>query len=156
MLRTQIPDVPAKRLGYALNMAQHALRMKMDEALRTVALTTPQYAALCAVEAETGLSNARLARAAFVTAQTMQAVLANLERDGLLQRRPDPAHGRILRSELTSKGVKVLKRAHVVVHSVEKILVASFGAPNVDRITAALAKCAEDLRLSGPRRAFAP
>ncbi len=73
----------------------------MDEALRPIMLTTPQYAVLCAVEAEAGLSNARLARAAFVTAQTMQGVLVNLERDGLLERRPDPAHGRILRSELT-------------------------------------------------------
>jgi hypothetical protein len=92
--RRRCRDPVARRLGYALERAQHALRVSTDEALRPLALTTPQYSVLCAVEAEPGLSNARLARAAFVTAQTMQAILANLERDGLLVRCPDPAHGR--------------------------------------------------------------
>ncbi len=61
------------------------------QALRSVSLTTPQYVVLSAVEAEPGMANPRLARAAFVTPQTMQAMLANLERDGLLRRLPDPA-----------------------------------------------------------------
>lgn len=104
MSSSDMPEPVAKRLGYALKRAQHALRMSMDEALRPLALTTPQYAVLCAVEAEPGLSNARLARAAFVTPQTMQGVLANLERAGLLHRRPDPHHGRVLCSELTGAG----------------------------------------------------
>ena len=143
------PEVPARRLGYALKMAQHALRIRMDEVLRSVALTTPQYAVLSAVEAEPGMSNARLARAAFVSAQTMQAVLANLERDGLLQRVPDPDHGRILRSEMTLEGRRTLARAHVSVRVVEDQLVASFGSASVPRLTASLAKCAEDLRAGG-------
>lgn len=56
----------------------------MDEALRSLGLTAPQYAVLSAVELEAGISNARLARAAFVTPQTVQGILANLERQGLL------------------------------------------------------------------------
>lgn len=51
---------------------------------------------MCTLEAEPGLSNARLARAAFVTAQTMQAVLANLEREGIVEREADPRNARIL------------------------------------------------------------
>lgn len=146
MSRRDMPVLVAKRLGYALKQAQHALRTSMDEVLRPLALTTPQYAVLCAVEAQPGLSNARLARAAFVTAQTMQGVLANLERDGLLERRPDPTHGRVRRSELTAHGRTLLARAHVAVRVVEDRMVASFGDEAAGRIAEALSKCADDLR----------
>ena len=61
----------AHRLGYVLKIAQHALRLMMDKQLESVGLTTPQYNVLAAVQSEPGISNATLARAAFVTAQSM-------------------------------------------------------------------------------------
>ena len=140
-----MPVEVAKRLGYALKRAQHALRVSMDEVLRPLALTTPQYAVLCAVEAEAGLSNARLARAAFVTAQTMQGVLANLERDGLLERQADPTHGRVLRSELTDHGRSVLADAHRAIRIVEDRMIASLGEKAATRLAVSLTKCADDL-----------
>lgn len=140
-----MPEQVAKRLGYALKRAQHALRVSMDDALRPLRLTTPQYAVLSAVETEPGLSNARLARAAFVTAQAMQGVLANLERDGFLQRRPDPHHGRVLRSELTARGRDILAQAHLAVRVVEDKMLASFGEANAARLAVSLSKCAHDL-----------
>jgi DNA-binding MarR family transcriptional regulator len=146
MSSSEMPEPVAKRLGYALKRAQHALRVSMDEALRPLGLTTPQYAVLCAVEAEPGISNARLARAAFVTAQTMQGVLANLERDGILDRVPDPTHGRVLRSELTRKGRSALSKAHRSVRVVEDAMVASFGEAYANRLALALTKCANDLK----------
>jgi DNA-binding MarR family transcriptional regulator len=145
MSSADMPEPVAKRLGYALKRAQHALRMSMDNALRPLALTTPQYAVLCAIEADPGMSNARLARAAFVTAQTMQGVLSNLERDKLLKRRPDPNHGRILRSELTIQGRHLLARAHTAVRAVEDGMVASFGEQGAVKMATALTKCAGDL-----------
>jgi DNA-binding MarR family transcriptional regulator len=141
-----MPPAVAKRLGYALKRAQHALRVAMDDALRAPGMTMPQYAVLSAVEAEPGLSNARLARAAFVTAQTMQGVLANLERDGLLERRADPDHGRILRSDLTALGRARLADAHRAVRAVETAMVASFGEDAAAHIAEALSKCADDLK----------
>lgn len=141
-----MPAAVAKRLGYALKRAQHALRISMDTALMPLALTTPQYAVLSAVEAEPGLSNARLARAAFVTAQSMQGILANLERDGLLIRRPDPHHGRVLRSELTAAGQDRLGRAHEAVRLVEDRLVTTFGADAADRVAAQLSRYADELK----------
>lgn len=107
-----------------------------------------QYAVMCALEAEPGMSNARLARAAFVTAQAMQGVLANLERDGLVVRRPDPSHRRVLRATLTARGARQLKSAHEVVAPVEDMLVRSFGDSLAKRLPDALNRCAEDLALS--------
>ncbi len=141
-----MPETVAKRLGYALKRAQHALRMSMDEVLRPLGLTTPQYAVLCAVEAQPGMSNARLARAAFVSAQTMQGVLTNLERGGLLERRPDATHGRVRPSDLTRHGRRVLADAHLAVRVVEDTMVTSFGEETAAHLAVALAKCADDLR----------
>ena len=140
-----MPRRVAKRLGYALKRAQHALRVSMDNALRPLALTTPQYAVLSAVEAEPGLSNARLARAAFVTAQSMQGILANLERDGLLKRRPDPGHGRVLMNELTPNGLQMVTDAHRVVQVVEDRMIAVFGPEAADKVAVQLSRCADAL-----------
>ncbi len=143
-----MPEPVAQRLGYVLKRAQHALRTRMDEALRPLGLTAPQYAVLSAVEAEAGISNARLARAAFVTPQSMQGILANLERDGLLARRADPGHKRILRAELTERGRAALTQAHLCVRVVEAVMIASVGRENVPRLAQALSRCADDLSVA--------
>lgn len=150
MSSAAMPAIVAKRFGYALKRAQHALRVSMDDALRPLELTTPQYSVLSAIEAETGMSNARLARAAFVTPQTMHGLLTNLEKAALLARDADPAHGRVLRTRLTDQGRKVLAEAHRAVAVIEDKMVASLGATASTRMTAALTKCADDL-LSNPR-----
>ncbi len=140
-----MPEPMAKRFGYAIKRAQHALRSRMDEALRPLGLTAPQYAVLSAVELDGGISNASLARAAFVTPQTMQGILANLERDELLVRRADPSHGRILRSELTRRGQRVLSEAHRIASKIEAVMIAAIGAEQAERMSALLLRCTDAL-----------
>lgn len=50
-----VPEPVAKRLGYALKRAQHALHLRMDEVLRPLGLTTAQYAVMCVIEQEAGI-----------------------------------------------------------------------------------------------------
>lgn len=145
MSSKNMPEPVAKRLGYALKRAQQALRTRMDEVLRPLGLTVAQYAVLCAIEAEAGISNARLARAAFVTPQTMQGILANLHRDGLLSREADPAHGRILKSELTRAGRKILAQAHRVIGDLEEIMIEVVGQAEAERLAELLSRCADNL-----------
>lgn len=145
MSRAFMPTPVAKRLGYALKRAQHALRLTMDKVLNPVGLTMAQYAVMCALEAEPGMSNARLARASFVTAQTMQGVLSNLERAGIVERTHDPGNARILRGVLSDKGLNVLADAHRVVAVVEGTMVKSVGSNMAGTMAEALYKCAEDL-----------
>ncbi len=90
--------------------AQHILRLKVDENLRKMALTAPQYATLAALSEEPGLSGAALARRCFVTPQTMTGIIANLVGAGLIAREPDPEHGRILKARLTARGTDLLRR----------------------------------------------
>lgn len=114
-----MPAPVSGALGYSIKLAQHALRLQVDDAIRPLGITAPQFAVLVAVDLDPGISNAALARAAFVTPQSMQGIVANLERGGLMRRSADPQHGRILRSELTRHGRGVLGRAHAVVAEIE-------------------------------------
>lgn len=133
------------RVGYELKRAQHALRLEMDGALREVGLTTPQYAALSAVEGEEGLSGALLARRCFVTPQTMNGILVNLEKAGLLERRPHPEHGRVLQAYLTGNGERMLSRAHAFVETVEGRMLKGLTEDEQGRLLSVLRGCADAL-----------
>jgi DNA-binding MarR family transcriptional regulator len=145
MSNDEIPDQVARRLGYALKRAQHALRSRMDETLRPHGLTTAQYAVMCVIEQSDGISNAGLARAAFVTPQTMTGIISNLDRAGILVREADPNNGRILKSELTAKGKKLLLKAHHDVGNLEAILLKAVGKMNATQLAKLLSQCADDL-----------
>lgn len=102
--------MPADRKTDSLNLAlkqlDHLCRIVMSCRLRTQGIATsyPAAAALGFLAEMPGLSGAQLARWAMVTPQTMNQILAGLERDGLVRREPDPEHGRILRTHLTARG----------------------------------------------------
>jgi DNA-binding MarR family transcriptional regulator len=64
-------------------------------------------------------SNAALARRAFVTSQTMQAILVALERAGFIARISLPQHGRIQATELTASGRDALEAASGIVSDAE-------------------------------------
>ncbi len=106
-------------IGYRLKQTQHILRLHMDEALRYLNLTTPQYAVLSHLELREGISNPELARVSFITAQTMHAIVSNLEKRNLLKRTSDLQHGRMLRTELTTQGLEVVQEAHKIIKKVE-------------------------------------
>lgn len=141
----EMPGPVGKRLGYALKRAQSALRHRMDQALRPLDLTAPQYAVLAALELEPGTSNAALARAAFVTPQTMVRIVASLERQGLVVREADPSHGRIRRALLTARGREVVAQAHAIVEDVEARMLSSVSPEEASRLAGALETFAENL-----------
>jgi DNA-binding MarR family transcriptional regulator len=104
-------------IGYKLKQTQHMLRIHMDETLKPLNLTTPQYSVLAQLELRPGISNAVLARTSFITAQTMHGIVSNLEKNNLVKRKRDPQHGRILCTELTKQGGKVVQQAHKMISS---------------------------------------
>ena len=133
-------------LGYKLKKTQHALRLHMDEALRALDLTTPQYAVLAQLELNPGASNAALARSAFITAQTMHGIVSNLEKRGLIQRKSDVSHGRILCTELTDQGHKIVARAHDMIRDVEARMLATVSAEHQTLLERLLLECFNNLQ----------
>jgi len=134
-----------ERLGYELKRAQQALRGTMDGVLGNLRLTAPQYAALAVVEAAPGVSSAELARRAFVTPQTMHAIVAGLEARGLLVREARPGHGRVLAAELTGEGHALVARAHDAVRTVEERMASALAVEERRQLFELLRRCAEAL-----------
>ncbi|MFB6273954.1 MAG: MarR family winged helix-turn-helix transcriptional regulator [Salinibacter sp.] len=134
------------RFGYVLKHAQYALRQAMDDRLTEANLTTPQYAALTALEREEGLSNAELARRCFVTPQTMHSIVTRLEEDDLLRRTPHPNHGRIRQLHLTDEGQARLERAHEIVNEIEDTMTREVSREEVKQATDVLITCAAALQ----------
>ena len=135
----------AGMLGYKLKQTQHLLRIHMDEELRPLDLTTPQYSVLAQLELRPGISNAALARASFITAQTMHGIVANLEKNSLIKRKPDSQHGRILCAELTKQGVKVVQQAHVIISKVEASMTSTISENNRSLLEKLLVECFNNL-----------
>jgi DNA-binding MarR family transcriptional regulator len=131
--------------GYLLKRAQAALHAGMADALREHGATLAQYAVLTALDEEPGLSNAGLARRAFVTPQTMNQVLRELEQKGWVTRHPHPGHARILQADLTETGHTVLRACHRAADVVEEQMLAPLTPSDRRQLAATLQACIEAL-----------
>lgn len=132
-------------VGYVLKQAAVALRNAMDVALRPLHLTVPQYACLELLGQRPGLSNAELARGAFVTRQSMNVVLRGLEERGLVTRPSTAPHGRELPTALTQAGRDQLQVASAAVRGVEKKMCAGLTPAQQQEILENLAACVRNL-----------
>jgi DNA-binding MarR family transcriptional regulator len=117
----------------------------MESALRSHGLTGAQYAVLSVLARDPGLSGADLARACNTTPQAMNGVLATLERNGLVDRRPHPTHGRVLQVDLTPEGQQRLEAATPSVRALEKTIEEDLGPAQIAAIKAWLVASAERL-----------
>jgi DNA-binding MarR family transcriptional regulator len=97
------------------------------------------------LETTPGLSNAELARRNLVTPQTNNVVVQKLEEAGLIVRRPDPGHGRILTAHLTPAGLDVLTRCIEHADAVEACMLAPLNARARARLLDALKRVGDAL-----------
>jgi DNA-binding MarR family transcriptional regulator len=118
---------PQPPLGQLIRDVHLALRAAFDEALRPHGVTLRQLGVLAALMRSPGLSNADLARRFHMTPQSMVDLLRGLETTGLVVRRPHPAGGRVLQTELTSAGTAKLLACQAVMHDAEARLLAGVG-----------------------------
>jgi DNA-binding MarR family transcriptional regulator len=145
MSQEEIRQPVDESVGYMLKKASTALRSAMDQALRPLDLTVPQYACLEVLRQRPGLSGAELARAVFVSRQSMNLVLKGLEDRGLLTRPAVSGHGKALPTELTSAGRKRLLAAIQVLSVVENKMLAALAPAARRRLCADLASIAAAL-----------
>ncbi len=132
-------------LGYSIKRAQHTLRIALDRQLAEVGLTTPQYTALCFIQSVGPSSNADLARAGFVTPQTMHAVLTGLEASDFLERHPHPDSRKIILFDLTTAGARQLSEAHMLAAVIEMTMFAHLDRTEQRRLMKQLVTASEAL-----------
>lgn len=142
---------PEHIIGFLLKSLQHTLRQTMDEAMRKhgIELSFAHFAALFGLYSEPGSNGAKLARRAFVSAQTMNSVLRRLEKDGYIERRPHPDSLRADSWSLTTEGLAQLERARAVGQGVFDRMLASLDAAEAANLKSYLRRCIEALEEPG-------
>jgi len=138
-------DELSQWIGYQLKRVAAALRAAMDEALRAHGLTTPQYACMELLAQRPGLSNAELARGAFVTRQSMNVVLRNLQDAGLVERPATAPSGRALPTRLTDEGSARVLAARKDVLAIQQRMIASLDPAQADVLLGQLEDMVENL-----------
>jgi DNA-binding MarR family transcriptional regulator len=113
------PSVPISPAFLVIGLGA-LVRAEVEEGLRAHGLTLRHLSALGHLSREPGLSYSELARRAGVTAQSMQATLQQLERDGAVVRRTPPGRGRTARLEVTVTGTGLIARGHEVMTAADR------------------------------------
>jgi len=137
---------PQGHIGYLLRQASVALRSAMDRTLADLEVTTPQFSVLTMIAAYPGLSGADLAKLTFLTPQTINVIVRNLERDGAIEKTAHATHGRILRLHATAKGQALLKRCRARVAKIEAQFGGLLGKDDEKIVRRWLSAVAETLR----------
>jgi DNA-binding MarR family transcriptional regulator len=129
------------RVGYLVKQLQHAFRGRMDDELRAIDLSTAQYALLSAIEEAPSSSGAELARRCFITPQSVNGLIAGLERSMLIERTASATHGRIIEIALSASGRARLKAAHRIVFGIEERMLAELDGGQRKELAGLLRQC---------------
>jgi DNA-binding MarR family transcriptional regulator len=139
------------RISYVVARLERAVRAAVNERVRPWGLTTLQYTTLSVLDARgRPLSNAQLARRAYMTPQSMLEVIDALERKGLIRRDPHPNHRRVLPATVTAKGLRVLKACDAAVEEMEEEMLAELSRDERESLLAWLKTCVRALHAGFP------
>lgn len=120
------PDGPAgPRLSYAVAFLERSVRRSLSRTLEPFGVTVAQYTVLWLLGNRGGLSNAQLARRAYITPQAMSEVIRHLERKNLIVREPSPNHARVHPARLTDAGRELLAGCELAVDRMEEVMIDS-------------------------------
>ncbi len=108
--------------GYLVKRAQSVIHLALEEIVSKQGLGIPHYVVLTLLAELPGLPNAELARKAFVTPQSMNEVLKQLEASGLVERQKSQSNARILNAHLTPAGKKQWRSVDDAVQELEERL----------------------------------
>ena len=134
------------RLMFYLNQANHAVRSRLEAALKDLEITGIQYTVLSVISAREGLSSAELSRRFYVTPQTMNELINGLQRRKLIARKADPANRRILKMRLTSAGRELLADCDRIADAVEADVFGTLPRESYDQLRALTRAVARELR----------
>ena len=115
---------PEPRVSYVVARLERAIRKAINERVKRHGLTTLQYTTLSVLGVGGQLSNAQLARRAYMTPQSMSEVIEALEKKGLIERNAHPNHRRVFPAALTAEGRRVLRACDAAVDALEREMLA--------------------------------
>lgn len=133
------------RLSYIVGRLDRVIRQQIDACVSPHQLSATQYTTLSILKQRSGLSNAQLARRAYVTPQAMNQVLAQLTQLGLIERNSHETNARIVCLSLTVRGLEVLAACDAAVDKMEQQMLSAIDAPNQESLREMLVSCVRAL-----------
>lgn len=143
---------PEEQIGYLLKRLMHQFRHLVDERLRRSSdVSFAHLVTLDQLQQEPGIAGAQLARRLLVTAQTMTGLLRRLEKEGSVERRPDPHNRRADRWFLLPDGQERLNAARSSGSPVMTQMLSLLSAKEVGELRNYLERCVDGLEQEGRR-----
>ena len=136
-------EAPQAAIGRLLKNMHQSTRQAVEESLRRqrIDLSFAHFVALHTLASEPGIAGAEVARRLFVTAQTMNTILRRLEKDGVIERRPNPANHRADSWSITKAGEARMTKARVVAEGVWSQMFDSLKESEVLQLQRLLERC---------------
>jgi len=146
---------PEEKIGYLLKRLMHVFRHVLEVRLRrSASMSFAHLVTLDQIHEEPGVAGAQLARRLLVTAQTMTELLKRLERDGCIERRPDPNNRRADRWFIRSDGIARLQLGRVAGGPVMTQMLSLLSPREVVEFRGYLERCVEGLERESRREAL--
>lgn len=147
-----MPHATRGNLGYLLAKASQRWNELLQEGFATAGF--PEVKAsygsvLIPLFEEDGLRMGEIAHRARLSKQTMTTMVRLAERDGLVERRSDPADGRATRVHLSAKGRRFQPVAERILADLERLADSAVGPRTARATEKALAELAELGRSAG-------
>src|SRR5215216_3394139 len=130
-------------VGFLLSQVGIYASRRFAERLAAIDLHPPLFRVLNVVDAAEGRSQQAIGEAIQAPASRMVAIVDELERRGLVERRPHPGDRRVHALYLTDEGRELLGRARRIAHEHEQEITRGFSAADRDRLVALLQKIVE-------------
>ncbi|KVL50433.1 MarR family winged helix-turn-helix transcriptional regulator [Burkholderia territorii] len=116
MTPPRTPGVSADTVAAELILAVGQLIRRLRSEIESEGLGMSQTSALARLERQGPMTTAELARAEAMKPQSMKAILASLEEDGLVEREPHPTDGRQILFLLTAAGLAARRKRDTAKH----------------------------------------
>lgn len=135
-----------EELGLLIKETQSILNQRMEQRLRPIGLSVPQYACLQALHDTPGITGSELARRAFVSRQSMNVLLQGLERRGLVERSSAPGPRRERHTALTPFAEDLVGQARGEVADLADQMTSRIRTEDLHRLRQSLTACRDALR----------
>jgi len=132
-----------------LKRAERTAAAALYDTLRDLELTPSQYGVLQVLVRMEKASSADLARAYFVTPQAMTGLVAGLERQEYIMRKPRRS-SRVIEATVTALGRRVFDEATERVQAVERDFTSLLSTHEAETLRSLLARCIEALEPVAP------
>lgn len=132
-------------LGYQVNHLARSLEQALRARIEPLGVAPGQFAQLLALYEQDGLTQAELCARVQIEQPTMSNTLARMQRDGLVQRIPDPADGRRSRVMLTPRARQLRAQLLDVARAVNAAATGGLDDHKVAAFMATLAAMADNL-----------